>query len=239
MNAVKIALKSRGYTYQDLALELKMTESGVKKLFQAKDISLSRLIDIAEVIKIPVANLVRLAQSDEIEEVILSPKQEDVLLKNPILFRIYWRLIIENQTLQEVQKKEKLSLKDLNTLLIKLERLELLKVGKDKQVRLGRKGLFRWSGEGALVKKLNKEWSELVLERSLRTKKSNLSLHRLSALFLSQNSILELKQELSRIVDDFARRSEREKILLKKESLLPLGLLLAMTPQSFIESDET
>ena len=72
---LKRTLRAKGVTYRDLAKHLGLSESGVKKMFLAKDLPLGRLIEIAEWLGVSAADLVRLMENEEIAEVLkISPE---------------------------------------------------------------------------------------------------------------------------------------------------------------------
>ena len=234
VSTLKKVLKVKKITYKSLADELGMSESGVKKLLTSKDISLTRVEQITRIIGLSLADLFQIASEAEVKNVRLSPKQESALFENNMLFRVYWFLAVEEKTLDAIKKSEKLTADQLQRNLMKLENLDLIKIGKNNRVASVHKGLFRWASDGPLVKKLNNEWSENTLRKVLSGKNSNNQLHRLSYLRLSDKSKTAFYDRLNELVNEFARLSQREKTRYADRDLTSISSLIAIADSGFI-----
>lgn len=234
VSTLKKVLKVKKITYKSLADELGMSESGVKKLLTSKDISLTRVEQITRIIGLSLADLFQIASEAEVKNVRLSPKQENALFENNMLFRVYWFLAVEEKTLDAIKKSEKLTAEQLQRNLMKLENLDLIKIGKNNRVASVHKGLFRWASDGPLVKKLNNEWSENTLRKVLSGKNSNNQLHRLSYLRLSDKSKTAFYDRLNELVNEFARLSQREKTRYADRDLTSISSLIAIADSGFI-----
>lgn len=230
---LKKTLKARGVTYAHLAKHLKMSESGVKKIFLAKDLPLGRLLEISAWLGVSASDLVRMMENQEIEEVDLTPMQQDAFLKDPLLFRIYWRLSVENETPERIRIGEKLSPTDLQKKFLRLERLELARIDADGRVKARHQGLFRWATGNALVDQLNHDWSKKTLDAALS--ETPQTFQRLSALHLTPETLAELLRRLKETVDEFARKAKQEKLIKKEKQLIPYRLLVAGAPGGFID----
>lgn len=234
VSTLKKVLKVKKITYKSLADELGMSESGVKKLLTSKDISLTRVEQITRIIGLSLADLFQIASEEEVKNVKLSPKQESAFFENNMLFRVYWFLAVEEKTLDAIKKSEKLTADQLQRNLMKLENLDLIKIGKNNRVASVHKGLFRWASDGPLVKKLNNEWSENTLRKVLSGKNSNNQLHRLSYLRLSDKSKTAFYDRLNELVNEFARLSQREKTRYADRDLTSISSLIAIADSGFI-----
>ena len=234
VSTLKKVLKVKKITYKSLADELGMSESGVKKLLTSKDISLTRVEQITRIIGLSLADLFQIASEEDVKNVKLSPKQESALFENNMLFRVYWFLAVEEKTLDAIKKSEKLTADQLQRNLMKLENLDLIKIGKNNRVASVHKGLFRWASDGPLVKKLNNEWSENTLRKVLSGKNSNNQLHRLSYLRLSDKSKTAFYDRLNELVNEFARLSQREKTRYADRDLTSISSLIAIADSGFI-----
>ena len=234
VSTLKKILKVKKITYKSLADELGMSESGVKKLLTSKDISLTRVEQITRIIGLSLADLFQIASEEEVKNVKLSPKQESALFENNMLFRVYWFLAVEEKTLDAIKKSEKLTADQLQRNLMKLENLDLIKIGKNNRVASVHKGLFRWASDGPLVKKLNNEWSENTLKKVLTAKSGSENLHRLSYLRLSEKSKNQFYERLNELVNEFARLSQREKNRYADRDLTAVSSLIAVANSGFI-----
>ena len=232
VEALKKILKSKKITYKILAEEMGMSESGVKKLFTAKDISLGRLTQISDVLGLTLGSIFQLIEEQEIKNVKFSQRQERALYHDFTLFRIFWYLVVDEKNFDEVKMLEKLNKDQLDRYLMKLENLDLIKLGQKNRIISIHKGLLRWSGEGPLLKKINKEWSEALLEKALDSANVE-TLHRLSYLQLTDKSQKELYRRINDLISDFATISQKEKVEQHKKDLLPVSVLIAATKSSF------
>lgn len=234
VETLKKVLKVKKITYKSLADDLGMSESGVKKLLTSKDISLTRVEQITRLIGLSLADLFQIADEAEVKNVRLSPKQENALFENNLLFRVYWFLAVEEKSLDAIKKSEKLTNDQLQRNLMKLENLDLIKIGKNQRVISVHKGLFRWASDGPLVKKLNHEWSENTLKKVLFRKNSADDLHRLTYLRLSEKSKTAFYERLNELVNEFARLSQREKTRYADRDLTSISSLIAIANSGFI-----
>jgi DNA-binding Xre family transcriptional regulator len=187
-------LRARDINYADLADKLKMTESGVKKMLNAKDISFRRVLQICEVLNVLPGQLFSASEEYSIPTLRLSEKQEAALMDNRFLLMIYWLFTIEKLKPEEIAEKHGINDGDLKKALQKLVSLDLIK--------------FRWPDDSMLVKKLNQEWSQLTLKKALKSENSKS--HRLIAMKLSSEAYENLLNRLSDLFDDAVKASERE-----------------------------
>lgn len=235
LEGIKRALRSQGVTYSDLAKELRMTESGVKKMLNAKDISFRRVLQICDVLNILPGQLFTLSEKSSIEEVHLTDRQQEALLKNRNMLAVYWRLAIEHCSIEETESLQKLSKVEIKKHLDKLVSLDLLSVRKG-IYKAKHVGKFKWPDDSKIAKALNKEWSKLILQRTLANKKMPETLHRLIAMKLSATSYQEFLKRLSNLVDETVQESEREELTLAQNQLLNITTLLAISPTGVFDS---
>src|SRR2546426_1090129 len=83
ITTLKAELKAAGLTYADLALELQMAESSIKRMFAKGDMPLTRVDEIARVLKTDFAELARQRPGDA-----LLPRARGRRL---LLRRLRWR----------------------------------------------------------------------------------------------------------------------------------------------------
>lgn len=233
IKTLKQALKAKGINYRDLASELSMSESGVKKMFQNTDLSLGRLHQIAELLEVPVTEIFRLAEEEEIKNVKLTTRQEEELLKDQNLFRVFWHLTVMERSIEEISKRENLTLEKLKSHLRKLENIDLIQITKRGKVKKLQPGLIRWNNDSPLVNKINREWSRATLEKVLQSLSEKDHFHRLSFLKLRPDSRQTFYDELDELLTKYVRLSGRQKIEKDAEHMNPLSLLIAISPSEF------
>lgn len=233
LQTIKKMLKTQKISYQDLALQIGMSESGVKKLLTAKDISVTRLSQIAEILGVGLADLMKMSEDQNIKSVRLTKKQEESLFENSSLFRVFWLLAIEEKNQNEIKRIEKLNAQQLERLFLKLETLDLLRRSPKGQILSVHKGLYRWVGDNPFLNKLNREWSENTLRKVLKDRESSTKYHRLSYMKMTPSLREEFFQKLTELVDDYARKAQRAR--LDSRDLTSISFLLAIDSSGFLE----
>lgn len=230
LKGIKNALKARGLTYADLASDLKMTESGIKKMLNSKDVSFRRLIQICDVLNILPGQLFTLSESSSIPVIKLSEKQEDALIKDRKLLAIYWHFTIEKKSFQDIAKLHGYNQNELERLFQKLVTLDLVNQ-KRGSFFPKHNGKFRWHDDSKIAKILNSEWSQLTLKKSL--KPNNDGMHRLAAVKLSRKSYSEVLSSLTAAIDEAIQKSERDELTIKNDTIFDFTLLVATSDGVF------
>lgn len=232
LSSIKRALKTKGMSYAELARLLRMTESGVKKMLNAKDISLRRILQIAEVLGVNPSQLLQSAEQSEIPILRLSDKQEQALIKDLDLLAVFWRLTVENQSLEQISRAQGISLDKTQKLLLQLSKLDLAILTKEKILPMISKK-FRLDDSSPLAKKLNREGSMATLNKSLN--QTGQGFHRLITIKMSTESFTKFIQEGSDFLEEFVRLSEREELSYPSEKLNNVSALLAMAPSGLLD----
>jgi transcriptional regulator with XRE-family HTH domain len=233
LNILKQLLKRKGFTYADLAVAMHMTESGIKKMLNAKDISLGRLAQLSQPLGLTPAQLMSFAEQTSIPVITLTREQEEFLLSKDLHLKVYWRFVVEGLSADAIVNRERTTLKDITVVLERLVSKKLIRRHRQKYQRL-QEGKFRFDENSEFVKKLNREWSELTLSRSLKDQEK--SLQRLITTKMSEKSFLELKQRIENTALDIAQQSHRDEMNLKQSELKNVSLLFALVPQGVLDS---
>lgn len=234
LDGMKRALKARGVNYAELATRLKMTESGVKKMLNAKDISFRRVLQICSLLDILPGQLFSLSESAGIREVALTAKQEDALIKDRTLLAVYWRFVVERRSSGEIESLERLTTATLKKSLQRLAALGLVSESRG-QFKAPPLGKFRWSDDSKLAQLLNAEWSQLTLKRAL--KRDEGAFHRLVTLKATRETYDGLIRGISEALDEAVRASERDEVSAAPERLLGFTALAATVPKGVLDSD--
>lgn len=235
LKSIKALIKNKQFTYKELAKPLKMSESGVKKLLNGKDLSFRRFVQICDVLNVTPGHVLYSAEQKEIPTLSLTTKQQDLLLSSRAILAVYWRMVIEGLSQTETMALQKISASEINKILRKLVTADLM-VEVDGVFKAKHSGKFSWPSDSRIAKTLNKEWSELTLARSLENSKTP-KLHRLTALKLSEKSYANFNIRLSELLDETVRISEREELTLAKKDLKTVTAL-AVTLQKGVLDPE-
>lgn len=232
LKTLKVFLKRNGINYQALAKELKMTESGIKKMLNGKDISFRRLIEICKVLNITPSQLMKDAEEKTIHEVHFNEVQTAALANDKVLLQIFWLVAVENKSNDKIPEILNINKSILQNKLAQLTRLELIKESRGKHMAM-HKGPLRWPDSSKVSQILNKNWSIAVLKKALMMNKMGGPYHRLSYLKLSAKSYAELSASIHQLLDSFARRSEIESL---NSEVIDTSVLIAHIPSGPLSS---
>jgi transcriptional regulator with XRE-family HTH domain len=235
IEAIKKALKSRGLTYEELASSLQMTESGVKKMLNGKDISIQRIIQICKVLDILPGQIFSLSEKSSLPILHLSDKQQEALIHDRKLLAIYWLLTIEKKSFDQIVLQLKTTPSELKIRLQKLVTLDLV-TQRRSQFFPKHQGKFRWPDDSKLARVLNSEWSQHTLKKALSFKDPQDTYHRFAALKLSEASYRKYQQRFYEIFEEMAQQSEREELTSAQKKLSDFTFVVAATKGGVFES---
>jgi DNA-binding Xre family transcriptional regulator len=233
LGALKRALRARGLTYADLAAQLGMSESGVKKMFNAKDMSFRRVVQICGALDILPGQLFTLSERAVIAEITLTDEQQEALIRHELLLAVYWRVAVEKREPRDIASLHRLDRTQLKRLLDRLVKLELLSFRRG-QYRPRHPGKFRWSKDSRLARFLNRNWSQLTLQRALTA--DGAALHRLVAMEIAPDAYQELVRGLSAALDQAVQSSARDELTRARRELHSFSALVAVVPRSVCDA---
>lgn len=213
---MKSAIKKKGITYRELGRNIGMSESGVKKLFQADDCSLDRIEKIARVLETDIGSLILQAQ-DEIssnEEIEISPKVQTFLQKNPLARDIYWLLLVEDLSPSDILAKYQISKNTLYKTLAALDRIGCIVWNENDRVITNKHRSFIVKSEGPLIQHWTHQFADSLL-RDIATDSKHASDVFLTQrfLYLTKESVGEFRKRLQDVVTEFSTVSVRERKL--------------------------
>ena len=150
VNALKSELKAAGVTYADLAGQLHLSESSIKRIFAKGDMPLSRIDEVLRVLKMDFAELARVVADARPLRSELTLEQEKAVVADRVLllFAIcclsQWRIeqIIATYTLNEAQCLVYLRV---------LDRLGIIELRPLNRYRLKVAKTFRWRPNGPVM----------------------------------------------------------------------------------------
>ncbi len=236
LKSLKTILKSKGVTYTELADHLNMSESGIKKMLNAKDLSFRRFFQICEMLNVLPGQVLAAAEQKSIPTQNLTNQQQELLLGNRTLLAVYWRITVEGLSPEETAKAQHLSATELQKSLKKLVSADLL-IERDGHYFPKQAGKFRWPDDSKIARHLNREWSELTLHRSLNPKERAEKSHRLMAIRLTEKSYENLLVKLNELLDETVRISEREELTVAKVDLKNLSILTAIVSKGTLDPE--
>jgi transcriptional regulator with XRE-family HTH domain len=148
---LKAELKAAGLTYADLARELKMAESSIKRMFAKGDMPLTRIDEIARVLKTDFAELARRVADAQPLRRELSLEQESAVVADRKLLLVaicclsQWNLeqIVSTYTINEAETVAALA---------KLDRLGVIELRPLNRYRLRVAKTLRWRPDGPVMR---------------------------------------------------------------------------------------
>ena len=233
---LKLILKSRKITYQQIARKTGSSESGIKKIFSGSDCSVKKLLLICDAADISFAELIAVCnQSRSFETVEVPEEQQTFFLENPDYFHFYWRLAIEEVDLEEIAQRYKLSAKQQFRYLKKLDDFNLIELHAGNKIKLPRKGLTSWGKNGPLMRHIMTQWPKRAIERIVRDIEKSDRLYNIRYVRLTKESYQDLLQAQKAIIRDFSERSSRDILINDRKKLLDVSIVMLSSPTSFLD----
>lgn len=219
-SALKNALKRRGITYKTLALRIGVSEKTIKRLFQEKDCSLSRLNQICEAIDLPLYDLLEFAR-DYVEPVSdLNPGQQIFLAEHESHFSFLF-FLTQGFSLEEIQIQYQLDDLCLFRYLRDLDREGFIDLGAENKFRLLVEGRLLMKLHGPmhnLIKRLNVDFLNEVIDRDGKGNYHFNSSYR----FMSAQNYREMNEDLDAVSQKYRKLAYQNALVLPKEQLIPV-----------------
>ncbi|MEN0066801.1 MAG: helix-turn-helix transcriptional regulator [Myxococcota bacterium] len=234
-------MRARKITYQALGTDIGLSESGVKKVLNAEDGSVSRLLRICESLELSFEDLVAEAANPPGEPVLLNEEQQTFLVRNPGYYFFLESLWANRFDVDAVVEAHDLDPDSTHRYLMTLQRLELVVVT-DRRVRpfhRDRLGLQMHAELGhVVIRTLQDALLDHARERITNREAHDLPGHTelgLGRFRLLPSSILEFKRALRETMDAFSQRSRSESARHSPTDLVAVGAMTVMAPFEFDE----
>lgn len=205
MNELKRALKRQNTSYAELAREMDLPESTLKKWFNAKDGSFDRIISICQVLGLPVYAVIKNAEEQNVQTFTFSETQQKFFLKDKTCFAIYWLLVYERMTADEVMKRLGIDQKVMDRAMLGLDKIKLVQYGPNNSLKIPKMRPIRWKFEGEFMVELLRSWVTEIFKDNLANKKDASMM--LQFFQLTPQSEDELRREIALLEEKFARRT--------------------------------
>ncbi|OFZ46029.1 MAG: hypothetical protein A2381_00535 [Bdellovibrionales bacterium RIFOXYB1_FULL_37_110] len=230
---IKKAMKVKKITYKILATKLGLSESGVKKIFISNDCSFNRMMDICNILKIDIADICAASNSKNVRQLQLTRDQESFFRNHLDYFYIFWKLVYEGLSLNDIKKIFSLSDKDMFQYLKKLDDLGLIELHPDNEVHLPEECNVHFSNESTFLKDLITEWS-CNLVHETRKKKDPYHTNRFLIYLVKKESLHELNEKIAELTNAFYKKSKEDGQFYN--DLIPVRLLAVMCSGSPIQN---
>lgn len=150
VTALKAELKAAQITYAELAIELGMSESSIKRTFAKADMPLSRIDDVLRVLKMDFAELARQVVDAQPLRRELTLEQEKAVVADKRLLLIAI-CCLSQWTFEQIVSNYRVSEPECVAYLVVLDRLGVIELKPMNRYRLKLAKTFRWRPHGPVM----------------------------------------------------------------------------------------
>jgi transcriptional regulator with XRE-family HTH domain len=150
VHALKSELKAAGITYADLARQLKLAESSIKRIFAKGDMPLSRIDEVLRVLKMDFAELARkVADAQPLRHELTAAQEVAVIADRKLLLMAI--CCLSQWTFEQITSTYTLSDAECVRLLVQLDRIGIIELRPLNRYRLQVAKGFRWRANGPVM----------------------------------------------------------------------------------------
>ena len=229
IQALKDILKLKGITYNDLAEEINLSESSVKRIFSINSFTLERFCLVCDIAGVSLGDLNQIIEGKDPNKGfhIYTDEQEKAFVQDMQCLAFFDQLI-QGLTPTQIAKKYDLNKKVLRTFLAKLDKLELIEWKPNDRVKFLISKDVRWQKGGQLSSRFSKHAREEFTQSNFDQTGDNL---KFLSLQLSSSSSQELINKLGELANEFSRIALlEERLRLKRDNF---GIMLAVRKWEF------
>ena len=229
---LKQQLKRQGISYAEVANILDLSESSVKRLFSKQHMSVNRLEQICSLLHMELTDLLHLMQKQMHHISQLTWEQEKKIVSDTKLMLVMV-CAVNNWSFELIEQTYQIEKAELISLLLQLERLDLLQLRPDNSIRLLITPDFHWHTNGPVQRyfeaRIQGDFINCRFDKpgELRVVRTGM---------LTRQSNEEMQEKINQLSREFSQRSQRD-------NALPVGerygsvLLLAMRPWEIPDFD--
>ena len=197
---LKRVLKARGYTYRQVARHLGLSEPSVKRQFSRQSFRLDTVEAICDMMEISLAELAQQAEAARTRVQQLSTRQEAELIADPkrLLVAV---CVLNHMTLDDITARYRLTKAECVAQLVRLDRLQLIRLLPENRVKLEIARDFGWLPDGPI---------ERFFRRRVQTEFMNAEFRYAGELLRFQQGMItpaanqRFQQRLLRVLQEFA-----------------------------------
>ena len=151
VTALKAELRRAGITYAQLASELGLAESSVKRIFAKGDLPLSRIDEVLAVMKMDFSELARLVAQASPARQEMTLEQERAVVADPKLL-LAAICVMSQWSADQIVATYRLSKPQVMACLMALDKLGLIELRRQAGYRLKVDKTFRWRPDGPVMR---------------------------------------------------------------------------------------
>jgi transcriptional regulator with XRE-family HTH domain len=225
--------KAKKVSYRELAARIRMSESGLKKIFSGQDASFQRIAQICEALGVSMNAVMNEIDGADFHEVSFSSDQQTFFLSHMDHFYFYWKLVYERVSVDEIERLFHLTPRETAKYLKSLADLGMIKAGAGRKPKIPDVARIRWAGHGPLVQKVYREWGVETTRHLARTQLSEKELFIIRCFKLQESSYKELLEAQRELETRFVKQAIRE-MSLDLPGLQNVRWVAAIDDKSFI-----
>lgn len=202
VDTLKLALKSHGKTYGDVASHLQISEGSVKRLFAGGGFSLERFEKICSMINMEFSDVVQMMHEKASQLIELSRQQEKTIASNRVLLLVAV-CVLNRWTVNDIVKFYKLNKTEVIHHLAVLDKMKLIELLPGDRIKVLASSNFNWIENGPIQQffqenvsqdifnsRFDRQTEKLVVANAMLTRKSNAVLQKkLDKLLLELNQL--------------------------------------------------
>ncbi len=229
---LKGVLKARKVRYGRLASEMGISESGVKKMLNGKDLSYNKICKVLGAAGIGVSDFFKSIEEAAPPEKVLTPKQQEYFLKNPNSYYFLYQLLGLDLDWKKLKKRHGLSQKSVDSYLLALDKIGAIELHAGNKIKSDYAGNCRISFGMPLMKQVVDQKHRSLLNfahipnEKFRGRKYLVN----GILSLKPSTATEFNKDLKELLSDYMKRSQRESLVEAESSREDIGFLFVITP---------
>lgn len=223
ISTIKKQLKSQGMTYRDVARALKLSESGVKRLFASGRFTIDRLVQVSNLLGYTLAELSREVLAGQPRLTTLTEKQEHEVVSDPRLLVIAV-CALNRWTMDEIVATYRVNHAECIKYLLRLDKLRIIDLLPGNRIRINVSRDFDWLPFGPIKQYFQNRGLGDFLKSDFAHEDEAMAF--VNGMFTDQ-ALAQIQDELRRLRQKLAELHEASlSAPLSKRS--GIGLLLAM-----------
>jgi DNA-binding Xre family transcriptional regulator len=230
IRSLKTAIKAKGYTYKKLANKIGMSEAGLKRLLNANDCSLGRILKICGAISVTLEDLISIADKVEEETQSFTEAQRELFTRSLDHLKYYYKLRVERLDTERIRRQLGWNHSKCERILFDLDRANLIRLLPGNKIGgLGRQ-VVRWSRLGKAMLNLKYEFTQDLIRHFQSTSTSPEGRYHIYHFKMSEGLRRELFHDLDALIEKYVKRGTRESMALREADLGPLNIAFLMAP---------
>lgn len=211
---IKKMLKSSNIQYNQLAKSLKMSHASVKRILNAKDMTLSKLSQISEALGVTLFEVIEQSKSQNEKKYKFNLNQEKLLARDFTNFLVFRKLLLKEE-FNSIINSLQLSKSEYMRIILNLEKVNLIEVHVNNKIKVIANFPFEWIDNGPLEKayteKIATKMSNLTKQYGVNNKKNEKQSHIKIKVF----EILLQEKEYSKMHEDLQDVLQKYEVISK------------------------